>query len=310
MLRETILKELKKKLTSQGKINDLDFIRPGVFNTNQVDFYLDDYNKNLIRKMSVNHYQEFLVGNGQEFDDNEKPAKMKSLHSSSAMTFNILGNDSIEILPNQSGIKDGVYSVQFEKKLPTLKKSNAPANLDACLLHEDKTSVVFCEMKMFEWFDKNRKMDVAPAYHNVLRYYDTDAFSVFNEVFKQLVVSGIVRYDVLQMMKHTLGIYNILFKSKMSDGEFSKVDSVTLLNCVWEVTKPDSLGKSKKQYMVMIREEHNGFAEFYNLYQPIVKLFKMRLQIDLRLLYINHHDFIALIKKSSVEMNYLKRYEI
>jgi hypothetical protein len=309
-LKKTILNALKSNLIGQGKINASDFIQQGTFQTNQVEFYLDDYQKNLFREMAVNHVSEFSAGNGNELVDTKTPAKMKSLHSSSAMAFNIIGNEKVEILPNQDGLKNGTYSIYFEKKLPTIKKSNAPANLDACLVHENRTSIIFCEMKMFEWFEKNGKLEVSSAYHDVERYYDTDAFPVFNDVFSQLKKGGIFRYDALQIMKHTLGIYNFLFDSKVNNSGFSKIDCVTLLNCVWEVTNPKSLGVYELPYILMEKEEHVDFSKFYAMYQPIIQLFYSNLGVKLDLLYLNHREFINLIKMSSIERSYLKRYDV
>ncbi len=40
----------------------------------------------------------------------------------------------------------GIYSVRYEKKMYTLNKGSNPANLDACLIHDDGEDAVFCEL--------------------------------------------------------------------------------------------------------------------------------------------------------------------
>lgn len=310
MLKRVILQKLKDNLVRQGKINANDFIQPSDFESNEAEFYLNEIEKNLINPMSTSHIFEYNKGNGHEFFDNGTPAKMKSLHSSSAMTFNLLGNGPIEISTNHFGIKGGNYHIKFEKKLSTLKKSGSPANLDAFLLSLDWQNAVFCEMKMFEWFEKNHT-ELPQAYHQIERYYDFASFSTFNSAFIQLINSGFSRYDAFQMMKHALGIYNSLYAAKVdSDNPLSMVKDVTLLNCVWEVTDPKSLGDHEQTYQEMVAEEHGEYEKFKVIFQEIVQLFKDELKVNLNLVYMNHNEFIGMLVKSPQERDYLKRYEV
>lgn len=313
MLKKGILKELKKELKSCSGLKDKDFIPKGVFKTEEAEFYLDKVEKNLIEKMNEVHFEEYANGDGQEFIDKTTPAKMKSLHSSTALTFNLLGNDSAIIKPNSRGIDSCDYSVQYEKKLETLIGTKK-ANLDACLLSLDKSSVVFCEMKMFEWLSK-KTSSVSKSYQELKRYRNQEVFIEFSNLFKLYEESSLsnklipYRYDAPQMLKHSLGIYNALKDAKNnSDHEFFGVRKVTLLNCVWEVCNVAVLGDEGQVYSKIADEEHTGYQSFSTLYQPIIDLFKNELNIDLQLCYLTHQEFINIIDKTPAELKYLQRY--
>lgn len=313
MLEEFLKDRLKKNLIGHSKITINDFIKPGIFNTPETPYYLDEFEKNLIAKMSAVHFAEYSDGNGKEFIDKETPAKMKSLHSSSALTFNLLGNDYAIIKPNKQGIDPGKYNVQYEKKLETLV-GTIKANLDACLLSIDKSNVVFCEMKMFEWLSK-RTASVSKSYQESTMYHNHDAFKVFSVLFKLYEEPTKpnkltpYRYDAPQMLKHSLGIYNTFADAeKNKEHEFYGVKKVTLLNCVWEVCDVSTLGDLKNNYIKIVNNEHDEFQSFKLLYQPIINLFKNKLNIDLQLCYLTHKEFIDILDKNPQELDYLQRY--
>lgn len=117
-------------------------------------FYFKNYEDNLIRRMCCDHIVEYGGGSGGEMTaKGNRPAKMASIASSSAMTFNILGNLSVDIKPGY-GFVPGSYSVKYEKQMYTLNKGSNLANLDAFLYNLDEQEALFCEMKMLEWFGK------------------------------------------------------------------------------------------------------------------------------------------------------------
>ena len=90
-------------------------------------FYLRDLEDNLVRPMDEIHVGEYSRGSGSELDD-----KMKALRSSSAMTFNILGNLHCKIEDIDGAVAAGDYDIAYEHQIPTLKRG-MPANLDALL---------------------------------------------------------------------------------------------------------------------------------------------------------------------------------
>lgn len=301
--------ELKKKLIGLSDITANDFLS---LNRNDSGFYyLDIYEKNLITKMDQQHIYEYSSGDGNELIDNYRPAKMKALRSSSALTFNLIGNKTVKVKTAKYGINFGQYNVQFEKKFKTLVGSSKPATLDACLISDDKKSCVLCEMKMFEWFSLQSPV-ISASYLNKNKYYDVNAFFVFETIFNKIKQSSNkIRYDSPQMLKHLLGIYNTFLDAKNNaEHEFHTINKITLLNCVWELENISMLENYCTEYLTIVQQEQDEYDIFKMSIQPIIELFKNQLEIDLELHFVNHKEFINILDKSQTELDYLLRYSI
>ena len=118
---------------------------------NYPDTYYNSYSENLFEPMWEQHQKEYDVGSGGELNPSGKrPAKMASIRSSSAMTFNLLGNDTIVMKENNIGHTPGKYKITYEKQIKTIRngRGQRPANLDALLVSENEDELIFCEMKM------------------------------------------------------------------------------------------------------------------------------------------------------------------
>lgn len=309
MNEKTILSELRYRLLSLGIITTNDFLSQNSKDSHY--YYLDKYNKNLITKMDQQHINEYSSGDGNELIDNSRPAKMKALRSSSALTFNLIGNKNVKVKTAKYGINVGQYNVQFEKKFKTLVGSSKPATLDACLISDDKKSCVLCEMKMFEWLSLQPPI-ISSSYLIKNKYYDVNSFLVFETIFNKIKQSpNKIRYDSPQMLKHLLGIYNTLHDAKNDpESEFHTIKKVTLLNCVWELENISLLKNYCTEYLTMVQQEHNEYIIFRTSAQPIIELFKNQLNINLELHFVNHKEFINILDKSQTELDYLSRYSI
>ena len=317
-----ILGALKRKLNAVNKsLNQGSYLNQYSGRTSEsYQFYLKEIKDNLFELMNMQHQGEYNSGNGSELlDKQDEPAKMKAIRSSSAMTFNILGNDNITILKNNHGIQLGNYSVEFEKKLLTLKRAHlAPATLDACLLSEDKQTVIFCEMKMMEYLQPKAKPEL-DSYLDRERYYDDSCFNEFRTIFDRLKNQDIKKYyDDVQMMKHILGIYNAMFsreadcKSSLSGKypEFKDVKEIKLVNCVWEISGNQNNGGDLKEYFTILDQMHNERDKFLQQLTPIKNIYRSSLGVNFEVVYLNHSDFIKLIKMSNDRVAYLERYQI
>lgn len=270
-------------------------------------YYLKHLDDNLIEPMSEVHIAEYSDGSGNELD-----GKMNSIRSSSAMTFNLLGNGPVQVA---SGEIAGTYDVIYEFKLPTLSNNSHPANLDAYLQSEDVD--IYCEMKMLEW--------VGTANHSLRdAYLHTQNYTIppedathFVELFEELINGNELvknggiewiargRYDGLQMSKHLLSIYNRVI------GEVDyKPRRIVLLNCVWEMINPGKLGKYEQRYLTILDEEHEGFQQFkYIAMKNIAPLFQAK-GIELDIQYISVVDFIHMLKLDDEHKFALQRYII
>lgn len=301
---DTVLNALKQKFVH---------INPNVeFNTNmassQAQFYVKNLIDNLIETMIDPHVQQYQKGSGNELDSN-----MCALKSSSAMTFNLLGNDSIVFKENLT-IPGGRYHIEYEKQLHTLKEGRQPANLDAQLLCPENGVAVFCEMKMTEWLFNNPGV-LKDKYLDPQNYIHSKSFEPFNKVFKALISDHInganehksiyKRYDAFQMMKHILAIYNAV-----SSSEYDKFTKIILVNCVWEMSSPEILGTQfSDKYREYYYQELSEFYNFKRKLKPVISLFK-GLGVDFEIIFISFDDFLKLSDKSRQQLDYLERYYI
>ena len=121
--QEAFMDTLKSRYV--GTVGDREF--GGTRSKAQAPYYLKRLEDNLVMPMSKQHVAEYGRGSGSELD-----GKMKALRSSSAMTFNLLGNGPVH-LNGEYDLPAGTYAVEFEHQLPTLARNPRPANLDAKL---------------------------------------------------------------------------------------------------------------------------------------------------------------------------------
>lgn len=246
--------------------------------------------------MDAQHAAEYSQGSGSELDD-----KMKALRSSSAMTFNILGNSRCHIKrPDDLFLSDS-YSIQYEYQLPTLK-NGLPANLDALLIGESG-DIVACEMKMLEWLT-SKPAKLKEKYLDPCNYIHLDAASVFTNIAYKLNMSDVfTHYDFAQMFKHTLALYNASQSGKL------KTNRLALVNCVWEPPTDYKLTDRAAEWIAeSSASEHAEFQEFSEILKPICDLFADDLGIEFTIRYLPAAEMMDALEYSEEESRKLKRY--
>jgi hypothetical protein len=117
--------------------------------------YLPDYESNLFMPMNKMTHDAFEKGSGSELLDKDKsPAKMRAVHSSSALAVNVFDywvSESNHCLLSALDIDDDAKAtIRFEGKYPTGLGGNPP-NLDV-VLELDNGKVIGIESKFTEWF--------------------------------------------------------------------------------------------------------------------------------------------------------------
>lgn len=263
-------------------------------------FYLEKLGDNLIAPFSPSVQNQYNQGGG-----NEPLKKMRALRSSSAMTFNIFGNDDAKIL-NENGVYQ-TYKVKFEKQHKTLKASasKAKANLDALLYNPETKQAYACEMKLAEWLFSSPS-DLNVKYENVDCYDHQEAAVVFTPIAQTLRTqkASFRVYDANQVFKHTLACYNYC---KEMQGTNQEITKLTLLNCVWELSNPKLFDLQQVNYHNRLNEEHKGSLDFNNLMQPVIPLFKS-IGVDFDIQYISLGDFLKKLDLDQAHRDYLKRY--
>ena len=281
----------------------------GCTSETQKPYYLARLDDNLAMPMSEQHIVEYNQGSGGELD-----GKMKSLRSSSARTFNLLGNGPVT-LNNSESLPAGTYVVEFEHQLPTLVNNPHPANLDAKLESEDGKTIIYCEMKLAEWL-------LGKASGLREQYLKTDNFLIpegsakeFRKVFASLCdgqpskdgkyAPALPRYDAFQMLKHALAIYTEMHRKKTSKEAFP--EKIVLLNCVWEMSNPAKLGRYESAYEKRQTEEHEQFRLFLDAAKSTAELFE-ELDIDFGIRYLTFAQMRDALDLDADHRKGLERY--
>lgn len=130
--------------------------------------YVSTVEANLLQPLNETTKKGFENGSGSELRDTpSRPAKMKALHSSSALAVNFfdswIGRDTSN-LADALGLGSEIMAIKFEEQYPTGLDGNPP-NLDVVLELADG-QVVGIESKFSEWLAAKSKNTVSfkPAY--------------------------------------------------------------------------------------------------------------------------------------------------
>ena len=297
-------------------------------------FYYKEYTDNLYCPMSEKALAEYEGGNGGETNHQTIqrygkpytiPAKMSSIVSSSAMTFNLLGNEPITVIKDEI-LPCGVYDVEYEKKMYILTCGNKPAHLDAFLSDEQNKTAIFCEMKVLEWLGEPSK--IRPSYFSDKYYFKADldavpfpknAFDFFVKWANVLESISFKRYDAWQMFRHLLSIYNYTsFVTKDSINKFDhnksmagKYNRIILANVINEF--PASLmddEETRDQYEQALCEEREEARIFIDTMKhcEIPWVFDNNCNSGIEIEYLSAKSFADAIDMTDAKRDYLRRY--
>ncbi len=288
-------------------------------------YHHKNYEDNLFCPLTHNAERAYLDGSGSELTPyirNGKlcPAKMSSIVSSSAMTYNLLGGDRVKVLSGR-GLPAWEYNVEYEKKLRTLNVGQ-PAHLDAFLSCERGKTAVFCEMKMLEWLgnpgglkDKYRGREYYFEPDNTAVACPVDAYQVSNDVIAEIEYADFKRYDAWQMLKHLLAIYNhtsfvtqkALEKYGTGASMAGKYESILLANVVNEFP-PELVGID--DYKTALQEESCEAKRFIEIIYSsgIPELFDRNCGAGIKLEYMSAQMFSNCLDMPEEKRTYLSRY--
>jgi hypothetical protein len=290
------------------------------------EFYYQDYRDNLFCALGDDARRAYEEGSGSEtkpyiWKGHGKevlcPPKMASIASSSAMTFNLLGNGPATILADKK-LPAGNYCVQYEKKMQTLNIGSGPANLDAFLSNAASKTAVFCEMKLLEWLGEPGKLK--DSYRKKECYVVPESFETFLKVItaidkqQKTTPNLFKRYDVYQMFKHLLAIYNhtsFAAKDKIKGSMAGTYRTVILANIVNEFPAERIVNlRTRKNYEKALKEELAGANEFIAVIRGcgIPEMFARDCGVKLKVQYISAKEFADSVDMPQVKRDYLKRY--
>lgn len=263
-------------------------------------FYVRDLADNLVRPMAERHVREYARGSGDELK-----GKMRALRSSSAMTYNVLGNEWLAVREPRDGsgaaLAPGRYRIAYEAQFPTLRRG-LPANLDA-LLDDKADRTVACEMKFLEWVSGDPR-SLRAAYTQDEAYRSTPAAEAFVPVGAQLNEEHFTRYDYAQMFKHALALYNAC-----AEGCLPGTTTLLLLNVVWEPPARSAILTDDDLEWLhdAIARERREFGRFAELMQPVCGSFE-NLGVRFSIAYMPVADLISIVEYPAEERRKLARY--
>ncbi len=175
--------------------------------------YLSDVASNLLRPINLKTKSAFENGSGSELQDTPtRPAKMKALHSSSALAVNVFDSwvsGDKAVLQAALQIDREISSVSFEAQFPTGLTGNPP-NLDVTLELADGF-VIGIESKFSEWLTPksvNKNPFKSKYFPQGIRLWKKRGLPVCQELAEEMN-SGATRFrylDAAQLLKHALGM--------------------------------------------------------------------------------------------------------
>lgn len=257
-------------------------------------YYFENLNDNFFEPMSDETKAFFESAKGTGLD------KMRALRSSAAMIYNIFGNGPVSIKENEI-IGAGEYKLEYEKYLETLKDAE-DFTVPGAFLEKDG-ELCFFDVKLFEPFyhKTNILKGLSADYGDMDSYIYTDSAYSFNESIDKLNLSDIKRYDVCQMFKHTLGIYNYARKNEL------KGKKITLVNCIWTMNEDLKDEKLNFQCKQIEEEEKSEFKKFEECMFNAKNAFS-KLKVDFSVKLISIKELIDILNLSDERRNWLSRY--
>ena len=175
--------------------------------------YLTDVASNLLRPIDSKTRSAFENGSGSELRDTPtRPAKMKALHSSSALAVNVFDSwvsRDKSALQTALQLDRDILSVSFEAQFPTGLTGNPP-NLDVTLELADGF-VIGIESKFSEWLTPkpvSKEPFKSKYFPQGIRLWEEKGLPVCQELAEQMN-SGATRFrylDAAQLLKHALGM--------------------------------------------------------------------------------------------------------
>ena len=175
--------------------------------------YLNTVEKNLLQPLHDRTRKAFESGSGGELQDMKtRPAKMKALHSSSALAVNVFDywvDKESSVMTMALELDSEITAIKFEEQYSTGLKGNPP-NLDVVLELADG-NVIGIESKFSEWLTPKTK-----SYEPFKGKYFPDGLSLWEnaglpkaQYAAKSMYEGELSFrylDAAQLLKHALGM--------------------------------------------------------------------------------------------------------
>lgn len=174
--------------------------------------YLESYEQNLFRPLSDQSRKSFNQGSGSELRDRPTgPAKMRALHSSSALAANFFDywvDKDTPALAEVFGLESKPHGIRFEGQYPTGLPGNPP-NLDVVL--ELDNCVVGIESKFTEWLSPksaSKPVFKEKYFPSAVGIWDRVGLPETQRLAEDIMSKAVIfrHLDAPQLVKHALGL--------------------------------------------------------------------------------------------------------
>ena len=173
--------------------------------------YLPSVEANFCAPISAKAREAFEAADGGEMRDAvDRPAKMRALHSSSALAVNFFDywtDRDAAPLSAALGVGEKIVDIAFERKFPTGLQGNAP-NLDV-VIKCASGRLIAIESKFTEWMYPKQKVAFKPKYFPENVELWTQRGLPKAQSLASDINAGRVSFtflDAPQLLKHVLGI--------------------------------------------------------------------------------------------------------
>lgn len=232
---------------------------------------------------------------------------MAYLGSSTAMLYNMLGNETIQM-------PDGEYRIFFRQRLHTLNRKNACTTVDAILLSEYEKSAVCMSAKLLEWFSYqvNPLRDTFLHYGN---YGEPAAAECFVEAFRQLIpfyerdayehVGSLKLYDGFFVLRQLLALYHAICEKR-----FFPIEKLNYISIYWRPLHPALLGSQGIKLGTAAGRMEREAELFLEQLEPVIMLFRETLDVKLQVQLMHMWEFLEETGADAARRAWMKRYEI
>jgi hypothetical protein len=176
--------------------------------------YLPDVSQNLFCGLSDEVRAAFDKADGAELKDHKgRPAKMRSVISSSALAVNVFQNWALNDrapVGQALGLSAAATKIEFERRMPT-GAGGTPPNLDVVITTADG-GIVGIESKFTEWMSRKsgQAASMAPYFRKPESLWGRAKLTECDRLARE-INDGLKVYaylDAPQLLKHILGLQN------------------------------------------------------------------------------------------------------
>jgi hypothetical protein len=176
--------------------------------------YLPDVSQNLFGGLSNEVRAAFEKADGSELTDRDgRPAKMRSVISSSALAVNVFQHWALSDpapVGRALGLSAAVAKIEFERRMPT-GAGGTPPNLDVVITTVDG-GLVGIESKFTEWMSRKtgQAASMAPYFRKPESLWGRAKLTECDRLARE-INDGLKAYEYLdapQLLKHILGLEN------------------------------------------------------------------------------------------------------